>query len=125
MQFKYKTDLICDFAEFYRIYDYRGLPARYAATLAVGLGVNSRIKKKYFGIKADIPESYIMALIFDLLNLVYSKEDVKTKLLVDEMSEKEIEEQDNGTESFDDIESFEKYRSMILKGEYNGKFNNS
>lgn len=66
-----------------------------------------------------------MALIFDLLNLVYSKEDVKTKLLVDEMSEKEIEEQDNGTESFDDIESFEKYRSMILKGEYNGRFNNS
>lgn len=36
--------LICDFAETYNIYDYRALPVEYAATLACGLGENSRIK---------------------------------------------------------------------------------
>lgn len=38
--------LICDMAETYRIYDYRALPARLAATLAAGLGEDSRIRRK-------------------------------------------------------------------------------
>lgn len=117
MQNRYKNDLICDFAEVYRIYDYRGLPARYAATLAVGLGANSRIKKKYFGIASDIPESYIMALIFDLLNKVFSEEDAKPKLLVDEMAKTSKEESNGMVESFDDVKSFEEYRNRILKGD--------
>ena len=34
--------LICDFAEYYHIYDYRSLPVDYAATLACGLREDSR-----------------------------------------------------------------------------------
>lgn len=37
--------LICDFAETYHILDYRALPVNLAATLACGLGENSRIKR--------------------------------------------------------------------------------
>lgn len=36
--------LICDFAETYHIYDWRSLPATYAAVLAKGLRPESRIK---------------------------------------------------------------------------------
>ena len=35
--------LVCDFAETYHIYDWRGLPARYAAVLACGFRDDSRI----------------------------------------------------------------------------------
>lgn len=35
--------LVCDFAEYYHIYNFRGLPVDYAATLACGLREDSRI----------------------------------------------------------------------------------
>lgn len=41
--------LICDFAETYHIYDWRQLPARYAATLAAGLRPDARIVLKLNG----------------------------------------------------------------------------
>lgn len=41
--------LTCDFAETYHIYEWRQLPARYAATLAAGLKPDSRIKLKISG----------------------------------------------------------------------------
>lgn len=46
--------LICDFAETYRIYDMYLLTVSYAATLAVGLRTNSRIKMKACGLEVDI-----------------------------------------------------------------------
>lgn len=45
--------LICDFADTYHIYDYRELPATYAAKLACGLRDDSRIKMKVSGY--DVP----------------------------------------------------------------------
>ena len=62
--------LICDFAEYYNIYDYRGLPAEYAATLAVGLREDSRIKKKMSGIVVSLPTDYLLAFIADRLNVL-------------------------------------------------------
>lgn len=61
--------LICDFAETYRIYDYRSLPVELAATFAVGLGDDSRIKKKLRGetISTDLA---IRALQLDALHLL-------------------------------------------------------
>lgn len=61
--------LICDFAETYQIYDYRSLPARKAAILAVGLRDDSRIKIKMNGEK--IPRNlFLQAVIADELNVI-------------------------------------------------------
>lgn len=46
--------LICDFAEYYHIYNIFDYPADYIATLAIGLRDNSRIKLKLLGLRVDI-----------------------------------------------------------------------
>lgn len=55
---------MCDFAEVYHIYDMYGFPAEYTATLACGLGINSRIGKKITGLKVDL-EYLLLAHIAD------------------------------------------------------------
>ena len=64
-----EDSLICDFAEYYRIYDYTALPAKYAGVLACGLRENSRIKMKMSEQSVDgqkgrnIPESITEKLL--------------------------------------------------------------
>ena len=62
-----ETELICDFAEVYHIYDYQALPLQYAATLAIGLGENSRVKMKLSGTK-HTKETLLLAAIADRLS---------------------------------------------------------
>lgn len=65
--------LICDFAETYHILNYRDLPARLAATLAVGLKADSRIKQKLSGMNGS-RELLLLAAAVDRLSwLVWSK----------------------------------------------------
>ena len=59
--------MICDFAETYGVFDYKRLPPQLAATLAVGLGIDSRIKRKLSGNKLPI-EIGLLALIADGVN---------------------------------------------------------
>lgn len=58
--------LTCDLAECYRIYDMRDFPAYYIATLAAGLGEDSRIMKEMLGKKADT-STHLQAMTVDLL----------------------------------------------------------
>lgn len=65
--------LICDMAEIYHIYEIKDFPASYIATLAAGLGEDSRIKKKMSGSKTD-RSIYLQAITADLLQyLLWSK----------------------------------------------------
>lgn len=59
--------LICDFAETYHIYDWRGLPLSYAATLASGLRENSRIKMAITKRSVSL-ETLLMAATVDRLS---------------------------------------------------------
>ena len=61
--------LICDFAETYRIYDYKQLPVTYAATLAVGLRDDSRIKMKISESKGTF-EDRMLTMIYDIVNVI-------------------------------------------------------
>lgn len=58
--------LICDFAETYHVFDYRALPLRTAATLAGGLGSNSRIHAKLAGVTAGM-DTLMLTQIRDTL----------------------------------------------------------
>ena len=60
-----EKELICDFAETYHILDYKSLPVRLAAILAVGMREDSRIRMKIRGDRIPTQE-VILAMIFDL-----------------------------------------------------------
>lgn len=61
--------LICDFAETYQILDYRRLPVQLAASLAVGLKPDSRMKMRMAGMKVPL-DSILLAAIVDRLSLL-------------------------------------------------------
>lgn len=62
-----KDALICDLAETYGIFNYRSVPVRLLATLASGLGADSRIMRKLSGAKADT-KTILLALAVDALH---------------------------------------------------------
>ena len=59
-----KDELICDFAEYYHIYDMRAFNIRYIAILAVGLREESRTKIKMNNMKLGM-QSLMLAKIAD------------------------------------------------------------
>ena len=68
----YRSELICDLAEYYHILDYRGVPGRTLGTLAVGLRAESRIGQIREGVK-ETPAVLILAKIYDVLAQVFSE----------------------------------------------------
>lgn len=77
----YKSELICDLAEYYHILDYRRVPGRTLGTLAVGLRAESRIGQIREGVK-EAPSTLILAKIYDILAQVFSKEGTAPKPLI-------------------------------------------
>ena len=58
---------ICDMAQTYHVYDIRSLPLPYLATLASGLGMDSRIRLKAHGLKASWATA-MLAMYIDALS---------------------------------------------------------
>lgn len=65
--------LVCDFAEYYHVYDMQGLPAGYAAVLACGLREESRIMLAMTGQKVDLKTQLIAGLSDAVKWLCWSK----------------------------------------------------
>lgn len=63
--------LICDLAEVYHVYDIKSLPLRTVATLAAGLGYNSRIMRKLSGQSYSVETLLTAAMLDKLAFLVY------------------------------------------------------
>lgn len=60
---------ICDMAETYHIYDYRGVPCKTLGTLAAGLRDDSRVKMKIGGVKASV-DTLLLASVLDTVHLL-------------------------------------------------------
>ena len=67
---EYRTEVICDLAETYQIFDYRRVPGRLLGTLVTGLGTNSRLKRAMFGIEHTVPDNLLLACILDDLEIL-------------------------------------------------------
>lgn len=111
--------LICDLAETYHIYDYRSLPARTVATLAVGLRNDSRIKMHLSGEPLTF-EQLMMVKIYDLLNwLAWTKTKKAEKghgmpeRLEDRIRKSTREKSD--VVEFDSGEEFKRARDRMIK----------
>ena len=112
--------LICDMAETYGVFDLYALPAQLAATLAVGLRDDSRIKIKMSGMKMDF-NKYILAALFDKVNwLCWTKTENAQhgrnvperilSLLLQDAPNTSVEE----FQVFDSPEAFEQERQRLL-----------
>lgn len=113
--------LICDMAETYGVFDLYALPAQLAATLAVGLRDDSRIKIKMSGMKMDF-QKYILAALFDKVNwLCWTKtKEAQHGTHVPESILDLLLQTGSGTDNaedlmiFDSPEAFEKARRDLL-----------
>lgn len=114
--------MVCDLAETYQIYDYRGLSPQRVAVLLVGLREDSRVKMKISGSKLTLDQT-LLAGIADRLTMLswqFSKSAQNGEdhpLLILErlnMSDEEI------VKGFESPESFQETRKRILEGVQNG-----
>lgn len=113
-----RSELICDLAETYHIYDYRRVPARLLGTLAVGLGDNSRIMRKMHGV-TESTEVIMMARILDALNLLiwsFSKDGEKGRNRPKSVADLCFAERKQKQTAGMSIEEFERMRAEILRG---------
>jgi len=111
--------LICDFAETYHILNYKALPATMAATLAVGLGDNSRIKRKLNNQPATAEVIISTALLDTLNQIAYRLSDgsgTPPESLIGKLFE-EHEPIKKMCMGFDSEKDCEKYRAELLRGE--------
>lgn len=112
--------LICDFAETYHIYNYRGLPVSYVAALACGLRPESRIKMAINDSKVK-PDTLLLASIMDKLSLLlwlHTNDGVNGRNRPPSIVAQLLgsEENTNGNVvGFDDGEAFEQARKQIIE----------
>lgn len=66
---RYESELICDFAEYYHILDYKSITPCLAATLLEGLKPESRTKMKLTNQKLTV-EQILLATIADEIKLL-------------------------------------------------------
>lgn len=110
--------LICDFAETYRIYDWRALPLLTAARLACGLKEDSRIIRAFTGQRAATKDILLAAILdrTSLLLWAQTEDAKKNRNRPESVLEKllGIESRTKGA-VFADGEEFEKAKEKILK----------
>ena len=110
--------LVCDLAETYHIFDYRALPLSLVATLAAGLGYNSRIRSRLVGHKAPL-DTILAVKAVDLLNaLLWTKtKDAQSNRNMPEPLVSLFVEDNNAprdAEAFDSPDDFEAFRAHIF-----------
>lgn len=111
-----KNALICDFAEYYRIYDLWTLPARYVSILAIGLSDSSRIKESLSSTPIDLKE-IILAAILDqvaLINYRYTDGVDLPESMVAKLLNKTPEE--GNTIEFSSAEEYKLARDKLING---------
>ena len=108
--------LICDLAEVYHIYDYRSLPVRLVATLAAGLGPNSRVHQKIAGQTVPTDTLLLAMLVDDVRAMAYGTkgkhvpERIAPKLMAGATPERKERIFKTGAD-------FDKARAALLHGE--------
>ena len=114
--------LICDFAEYYRIYDYTALSPKYAGVLACGLRENSRIKMKLSEQIVDM-NTLLLATIADRVQVLVwqNTEDGQNGRNVPESIAGKLlgikDERDHIV--FDSGTDFEAFRERLINGKWN------
>lgn len=117
---KYESEVICDLAETYHVFNYQELSADLVATLVFGLRDNSRLKMKIADTKLTT-EQMLSAMIVDDLNFIawtktkdakhgrFKQKSILKTLLG------EYKKQKDDLVSFASIEEYEEHMKQFLK----------
>lgn len=109
----------CDFAETYRIYNYKEIPCKMAAIYAKGLKENARIKMKLAGVKVTL-EDMLLASIADhtkLLTWMQTEDARKGRNRPKTILPRLLGEEERKIISFETGEEFEKeWKRLTEKG---------
>ena len=108
---KYESELICDFAEYYHIYDIKSITPELAAILLNGLKPESRIKSKLSKRKLSL-DQMLLAMISDELRMhIWSqggkKRGKKPNSVLDMLLNENVEP--NKCRGFNTSSDFERY----------------
>lgn len=116
-----EDDLICDFAETYRILDYKGLPPVLVATLFLGLRSDSRTKMKLANTKLTTEQALLAIIADNLAFIAWSKTKDginginRPKSIYKALMEAEKEE-DSDIVAFGSFDEFNETRKRIIGG---------
>ncbi|MBO7726885.1 MAG: hypothetical protein J6S50_00380 [Oscillospiraceae bacterium] len=121
---QYPDELTCDMAETYGVFDIKRLPARLAATLAVGLRDTSRVKMALTGTKASDEVMLLAALVDALKNLCWNlagadEENKPVSMVKYYLNGKKLDEpepQEKNFEVFDSPEDFQAKWKKLKEG---------
>lgn len=110
--------LICDFAETYHIYDFRGLPVGYAATLASGLRADARIHMKMSGTPISLEQTLLAQIVDNVRVLVWTKtaDAEKGRNYPESVLKKLLGEPISSGAGYDTAEAYEEARKRIIEG---------
>lgn len=106
---EYETELVCDFAEYYQIFDIYSQDCGLIATLAAGLRQDSRTKSRLLGLEAPL-STVLLAAAVDRLSLLLWKDPpmvLESLLKKDKKAEK--------VQGFDSVDDFRRFRSTFVK----------
>ena len=106
--------LTCDFAEVYRVLDWRALPMRLAGTLAAGLGDDSRIRQALAGAKAPL-STILLATAVDTLQLIAWSVGGDGIARPTPITPRLLGEDENDYNGMD-ADDFDSWRSSLLEG---------
>ena len=114
-------DLVCDFAETYRLLDWRSLGARQAATLAAGLPLGSRVMTRLSGAAVPLPLQLQARIADDLALLVWMQsKDAQAgrnrPVSILQVLTAPVQEKKNDLQAYDTPEAFWAARSEFVKG---------
>lgn len=115
-----ETALICDLAETYGIFNYRGLPVKILAALSAGLGENSRVRMKMNGQKCRTEIALLAGILDRLSTLVWlNSRDGQNGVNRPPSVLRAIYGDDPGddVETFNSAEEFAETRERIIRGE--------
>lgn len=111
--------MICDLAETYHIFDYRGLSPSEVAVLVLGLRDDSRVKRKLSGNKLTLEQTFMAMMVDSLRYLCWtnSKDAHKGRPYKEKSVLKTLngdyEKNKDELESFETIEEFEAYMAQF------------
>lgn len=113
--------MICDLAEVYRIYDYRGVPGRLLGALVAGLGPNSRVHQRISGQLVPTDTIMLSMILDELRKIIYVLDTNKNKKYPELLTPKLVKDDkpERDELAFSTPEEFEKARAVLL-GEING-----
>ena len=109
--------VVCDLAETYHIFNYKGLPLNTVAVLACGLSNDSRIKRKMTNRRLTLQEALLASAVDKLVLLLWSntkdaqKERNRPKSILDALEHP----QPKVHKTFSSADEFERKRAQLMR----------